>query len=328
MYSVILAGSGSYVPEKIVSNVDLESKIDTSDTWIVERTGIRNRHIAEKGVGASDLALPAVKKAMEAACVCADEIDLIVTGTSTPDMGFPSTSCFIQQKAKIKQCIAFDVTAACSGFIYALSVAEQYIRAGGARNALVVGSEVMSSIVDWKDRNTCVLFGDGAGAVVIKRGEPGSERGIIDSRLYSDGNYGHILNHPGFGSLSEGSEEYFNSRAHYLKMKGPDTFKMAVRFLSSAFKKTLDDNNLKPSDIDLFVVHQANIRIIQMIAKNLSLPDEKVFKNISKYGNTSSASIPIALDEAIRGGRIKEGALVLLGAFGGGLTWGTTLIRI
>lgn len=324
MYSAILKGTGSYLPEKVVTNLDLEAKLDTSNKWIVERTGILQRRIAEKGVTSSDLAVPAVKKAMDAAGIGPKDVDLIVTGTSTPDMGFPSTSCFIEKKLGIEQCIAFDVTAACCGFLYALSTAEKFVKSGAAKYAVAIGAEVMSSIVDWEDRSTCVLFGDGAGAVVLKRGEDGDGVGIIDSQLYADGKYSDILKHPGYGTIYRHEPE----GTPYLKMNGNETFKMAVRLLSAAFEKIIEKNNLSVADIDLFVVHQANIRIINMIAKYLSLPKEKVFLNISKYGNTSAASVPIALDQAISTGQIGKGSLVLVGAFGGGLTWGTSLLRI
>jgi len=324
LYSAILKGTGSYLPEKVVTNLDLEAKLDTSNKWIVERTGILQRRIAEKGVTSSDLAVPAVKKAMDAAGIGPKDVDLIVTGTSTPDMGFPSTSCFIEKKLGIEQCIAFDVTAACCGFLYALSTAEKFVKSGAAKYAVAIGAEVMSSIVDWEDRSTCVLFGDGAGAVVLKRGEDGDGVGIIDSQLYADGKYSDILKHPGYGTIYRHEPE----GTPYLKMNGNETFKMAVRLLSAAFEKIIEKNNLSVADIDLFVVHQANIRIINMIAKYLSLPKEKVFLNISKYGNTSAASVPIALDQAISTGQIGKGSLVLVGAFGGGLTWGTSLLRI
>jgi len=327
LYSVALTGTGSYLPPKVLTNLDIEKKVNTSNDWIVERTGIYQRHIVGKGVATSDLAVPAVKKAMEMAGVGVDDIGMIITATSTPDMGFPSTSCFIQQKMGIGKCIAFDIAAACCGFIYALSTAEQFIRSGAVERAVVVGSEVMSSIVDWEDRGTCVLFGDGAGAVILERGET-SERGIIASRLFADGNYSDILKYPGFGSSQEVSKESFEDRSHYLKMKGADTFKMAVRLLSQAFSSLLKEQGLTVQDIDLFIIHQANIRIINMVCQYLSIPKEKVFVNINKYGNTSAASVPIALDEALAEGAAKEGALVMLGAFGGGLTWGTALLRI
>jgi len=327
LYSVVLTGTGSYLPPKILTNLDIEKKVDTSNEWIVERTGIYQRHIVEDGVATSDLAVPAVKKAMESAGVGVDDIGMIITATSTPDMGFPSTSCFIQKKMGIGKCIAFDVTAACCGFIYALSTAEQFIKSGAVERAIVVGSEVMSSIVDWEDRGTCVLFGDGAGAVVLERGKtPG--KGIVASQLFADGKYSDILKHPGFGSSQEVSGKAFEGREHYLKMKGADTFKMAVRLLSQAFSNVMKEQGLTVADIDLFIIHQANIRIINMVCQYLSIPKEKVFVNIAKYGNTSAASVPIALDEAFAEGMIKEGALVLLGAFGGGLTWGTALLRI
>lgn len=317
MYSRI-TGTGSYLPEKILTNQDLERIVDTSDEWIRSRTGIAQRHIAADGQMASDLAFIASKMAMEMANLAADEIDLIIVATTTPDMVFPSTACILQEKLGAKDCPAFDVQAVCSGFVYALAMADMFIRTGKCRNALVVGSEIYSNIVDWSDRSTCVLFGDGAGAVILTRDE---EPGILSSHLHANGSYSKVLSVP--GNISRGKIQ----GNPYLSMEGNTVFKFAVTVLEDVAREAIAENNLQASDIDWLIPHQANIRIIKSTAKKLGIPMEKVVTTVEKHGNTSAASIPLALDIAVRDGRIKSGQLVLLEGVGGGFTWGAILLR-
>ncbi len=320
-----IVGTGSYLPEKVMTNHDLESIVNTSDEWITTRTGIKERRIASNGENSSTLASHAARKALEMAGILAEELDLIVVGTITPDMIFPSVGCLLQDKIGAKRAAAFDVFAGCTGFIYALSVADNFVKNGNYQKALVVGAENMSKISDYQDRGTCVVFGDGAGAAVLVR-ETG-DRGIISTHLHSDGRYADLLYQPGGGTAIPATHESVDKRLHYLKMDGNKLFKIAVKSLEESVLETLAFNNIKDCEIDLFIPHQANLRIIQAIAKRLNLPEEKVFVNIHKYGNTSSASIPIALDEANREGRIKEGDMLLFNAFGAGLTWGAALVR-
>lgn len=320
-----IVGTGSYVPKMVLTNFDLEKMVDTSDKWIIERTGIRERRIAGKDEATSDLAYEASLRALKASGTRPKDIDLILLATTTPDMFFPSTACILQDRLNAHKAAAFDISAACSGFIYALSIADQYIKAGLYKNILVVGSEVLSRITDWTDRSTCVLFGDGAGAAVL---QPSFDKhGVLSAHLHSDGTLKDLLYLPGGGSRNPASNRTIEKRLHYIKMRGNETFKVAVRNLEEVAFEALNANNLKPSDIDLFIPHQANLRIIQAIAKRLDLPMDKVLINIDRYGNTSAASIPIALDEAVNEGRVKEGDLILLEAFGGGLTWASALIR-
>lgn len=320
-----IVGSGSYVPKMVLTNFDLESMVNTSDEWIIERTGIRERRIAGKDEAASDLAYEASQRALKSSGIKAKDIDLIILATTTPDMVFPSTACLLQDRLNAKKAVAFDVSAACSGFIYALSVADQFIKEGIYKTALVVGSEVLSRITDWNDRATCILFGDGAGAVVLQASP--DRRGIISVHLHSDGALKDLLYIPGGGSRNPASKKTIEKGLHYIKMRGNETFKVAVRNLEEVALEAINSNNLKPSDIDLFIPHQANLRIIQAIAKRLNLSMDKVLVNIDRYGNTSAASIPIALDEAVSEGRLKEGDLILMEAFGGGLTWASALVR-
>lgn len=320
-----IVGSGSYVPKMVLTNFDLESMVNTSDEWIIERTGIRERRIAGKDEAASDLAYEASQRALKSSGIKAKDIDLIILATTTPDMVFPSTACLLQDRLNAKKAVAFDVSAACSGFIYSLSVADQFIKEGIYKTALVVGSEVLSRIIDWNDRATCILFGDGAGAVVLQASP--DRRGIISVHLHSDGALKDLLYIPGGGSRNPASKKTIEKRLHYIKMRGNETFKVAVRKLEEVALEAINSNNLKPSDIDLFIPHQANLRIIQAIAKRLNLSMDKVLVNIDRYGNTSAASIPIALDEAVSEGRLKEGDLILMEAFGGGLTWASALLR-
>jgi len=316
MYSKVI-GTGSYLPERILTNLDLEQMVDTSDEWIRTRTGIAQRHIAADDQMASDLALNASREAMKAAKVEAGEIDLIIVATTTPDVIFPSTACILQAKLGVKDCAAFDVQAVCSGFIYALATADMFIRAGKYRTALVVGAEVYSRILDWSDRSTCVLFGDGAGAVVLTRSD---RPGIISSHLHADGSYKDILAAP--GSFSRGRIQ----GSPFVEMEGNTVFKFAIKVLEDVVREALAENNLEVSDIDWLIPHQANIRIIISTAKKLGIPMEKVVATLDKHGNTSAASIPLALDVAVRDGRIQPGQNVLLEGVGGGFTWGAVFI--
>jgi 3-oxoacyl-[acyl-carrier-protein] synthase III len=318
-------GTGSYAPEMVLTNHDLEKMVDTADEWIVERTGIRERRIADKDVASSDLAYEAAKRALKAADLKASQIELIIVATVTPDMLFPATACILQAKLGARHAIAFDISAACSGFIFALATADNFIKTGAYKNALVVGTETLSKITDWTDRNTCVLFGDGAGAVVVGRSEDGS--GIYSTHLHTNGKQGDLLFMPGGGSLHPATLHSIESRMHFIKMRGNETFKIAVRALEEVVNEALKSNGLRASDIDMVVPHQANLRIIQATAKRLGIPMERVVVTLDRYGNTSAASIPIALDEAVRDGRIGPGKNVILEAFGGGLSWASALIK-
>jgi 3-oxoacyl-[acyl-carrier-protein] synthase-3 len=320
-----ITGTGSALPEKVLTNFDLEKMVDTTDEWIVARTGIRERRIAVEGEYTSTFASAAALRALEMAGVAASEIDLIVVGTLSPDFPFPSTACIVQKDIGAINATCFDLSAACSGFIYALATAEKYIVSGSVKKALVIGAEVLSRIVDWTDRNTCLLFGDGAGAVVLEAVE--GENGILSSHLHSDGNYWDILYQKGCGSRNPATQQNLDDRLVYLTMHGNEVFKYAVRAMAEVALEALAANGLTSEDISLFIPHQANQRIVDSVGKRLSLSSDQVFVNLERYGNTSAASIPIALDEAMRGGRIKEGDIVLLDAFGGGLTWGASLLR-
>ena len=320
-----IVGTGSYLPEKVLTNQDLEQIVDTNDEWIVSRTGIKERRVTNNGEASSTLATNAAKKALEMAGFAPEELDAIIVGTVTPDMFFPSVGCLVQDALGAKSAVAFDLSAGCSGFIYSLSVADSFITGGKYQKVLVLGTENLSKVTDYQDRGTCVLLGDGSGAVVLM-GEDG-DRGILSTHLHSDGSYKDLLFQPGGGSAVPPTYESIDNRLHYLKMDGNKLFKIAVKSLEDVVIETLAHNNIEDSEIDLLIPHQANLRIIQAIAKRLNLPEEKVFVNIHKYGNTSSASIPIALDEANRSGRIKKGDLLLLNAFGAGLTWGAALVR-
>jgi 3-oxoacyl-[acyl-carrier-protein] synthase-3 len=313
-----ILGTGSHLPDKVLTNRDLESLVDTNDEWIVSRTGIRQRHIAADGETTSDLALAASRHALAAAGLRPGDIDLIILATSTPDMVFPASACLLQKKLGIRHGAAFDVQAVCSGFVYALATADLYIRGGMARRALVVGAEVFSRILDWKDRGTCVLFGDGAGAVVLGESD---EPGILSAHLHSDGAYADILNTPGHvaGGAVLGDPT--------LKMDGGAVFKLAVRVLEESAHEALAANGYTVADLDWLVAHQANVRIISHTAKKLGLPAEKCVVTVDRHANTSAASIPLALDVAVRDGRIRPGHLVLMEGVGGGFTWGSVLVR-
>jgi 3-oxoacyl-[acyl-carrier-protein] synthase III len=313
-----IVGTGSYLPAKIVTNRDLEKTVDTSDEWIYSRTGIRQRHVAADDERSSDLALHASRKAIEAAGITPQDIGLVIVATTTPDMIFPSTACILQDKLGIKNCPAFDVQAVCSGFIYALATADMFLRSGQYQYALVVGAEIYSRILDWQDRGTCVLFGDGAGAAVLKASDT---PGILSTHLHADGSYRNILSVP--GSVCGGQVE----GRPFLQMEGNAVFKFAVKVLDELVIEALAKNDLQKSDIDWLIPHQANIRIIQSTARKLGIGMEKVVITVDRHGNTSAASIPLALDEAVRDGRIRAGQCVLLEGVGGGFTWGAVLIR-
>ncbi|MEE9305251.1 MAG: beta-ketoacyl-ACP synthase III [bacterium] len=326
MHGVHIIGTGSYVPKRVLTNFDLEQMVDTSDEWILSRTGIRERCLADKDEAASDMAYQASLVALDDAKVPPGEVDLLVVATVTPDTPFPSTACHLQRHLGASRAAAFDIGAACTGFVYGLSVAEQYLRTGRYRTILVVGVEVLSRIVDWTDRNTCVLFGDGAGAAVLQASEDAS-RGLLATLLHADGSLADHLIMYGGGSRHPISEEVLHRRLHFLRMRGNETFKIAVRTMIKASLEALDQHGYRVEDVDLFIPHQANGRIVEAVSRRLGIPDEKVFVNIERYGNTSAASIPMALDEALRSGRVKDGDLVLLVGVGAGLTWGSALFR-
>ena len=317
-----IAGTGSYLPEKILTNADLEKMVDTNDEWIVSRSGIRERHIAAPDETTGDLAFHASVRALEAAGLEAADVELIVLGTTTPDIIFPSTACLLQHRLGANGCPAFDVNAACSGFVYALSIADKFIRTGSVKNALVVGAETLTRMVDWTDRGTCVLFGDGAGAVVLKA-DP--EAGILSTHLHADGGKKHLLYNPVGVSVGFKADE--PNVGVKVMMAGSDVFKYAVKALDSVVDETLAANGLNQSDIDWLIPHQANLRIIEATARRLQMPMERVIVTVDRTGNTSAGSVPFALDEAIRSGRVQRGQLLLLEAFGGGFTWGSALIR-
>ena len=317
-----IAGTGSYLPEKVLTNADLAEFVDTSDEWIVSRTGIRERHVAAEGETTGDLAYHAAVRALEAAGVDASELDLIVLGTTTPDLIFPSTACLLQHRLGANGCPAFDVNAACSGFIYALSVADKFIRSGAAKTALVVGAETLTRMLDWNDRSTCVLFGDGAGAVVLKAD---SESGILSTHLHADGGKKELLWNP--VGVSAGFKLDEPNAGVKVMMTGNEVFKHAVKALDSVVEETLEANGLDRHEIDWLIPHQANLRIIEATAKRLDMPMDRVVVTVDKHGNTSSGSVPLALDAAVREGKIQRGQLVLLEAFGGGFTWGSALLR-
>jgi 3-oxoacyl-[acyl-carrier-protein] synthase-3 len=317
-----IAGTGSYLPEKVLTNDDLSKIVDTSDEWIAARTGIRERHVAAEGETTGDLAYHAAVRAMEAAGVEASELDLIVLGTTTPDLIFPSTACLLQHRLGANGCPAFDVNAACSGFIYALTVADKFIRSGSARTVLVVGAETLTRMLDWNDRGTCVLFGDGAGAVVLKAD---SDTGILSTHMHADGGKKELLWNP--VGVSVGFKPGEHNAGVKVLMTGNEVFKHAVKALDSVVEEALAANSLDRHEIDWLIPHQANLRIIEATAKRLDMPMERVIVTVDRHGNTSSGSVPLALDEAVRSGRVKRGQLVLLEAFGGGFTWGSALMR-
>ncbi|GBE01741.1 3-oxoacyl-[acyl-carrier-protein] synthase 3 [bacterium BMS3Abin08] len=320
-----ITGTGAYLPKKVLTNLDIAKMVDTSDEWIRERSGIRERRIADEKEAASDLALTASREALKSAGLKPADLDLLIVATVTPDMPLPSTACFLQGKLGAKNAAAFDINAACSGFIYALSVADAYIRAKTFKRVLVVGAEILSRITDWTDRSTCVLLGDGAGAMVLEAGR--SRHGIISTKINADGSKWNLLYVPAGGSKNPATAKTVDKRMHFLKMRGNETFKIAVRTLEKMVVEMLEENGIKPADLSLLIPHQANRRIISATAKRLGIGMDRVMLNLDRYGNTSAASIPIALDEAVRTGRINKGDYVLLEAFGGGITWASALIR-
>jgi len=320
MYSRVI-GTGSYLPEKILTNKDLEKMVDTSDEWITDRTGIKERHIVADGQTTCDLAEQAALNAIEASGKTAQDIDLIIVATTTPDKIFPSTACLLQQRLDIHGCPAFDIQAVCTGFVYAMGIADNFIKSGGAKCALVIGAESLSKIVDWTDRNTCVLFGDGAGAVILEASE---EQGIMSTHLHADGKYEELLHVP--AGISKNIEQLTGGTA-FIEMRGNEVFKMAVTTLGRIVDETLAANNLEKSDVDWLVPHQANTRIIAATAKKLKMSMDHVVVTVAEHGNTSAASVPLAFDYAVRQGKIKRGETVLMEAFGGGFTWGSVLLK-
>ena len=318
-------GTGSFMPERVLTNHDLEGMVDTSDEWIRERTGIRERRIADEKTASSDLAAGAARRAMADAGVDTSELDAIMVATVTPDSAFPCTACVLQAALGAPRTMAMDLSTACSGFVYGLEMARGLFAVGSYRKILLVGAECLSKIVDWTDRSTCVLLGDGAGAVVLGASEP--ERGVLSTVLGADGTQGKLLMLPAGGSRIPTTHETVDAKLHMLKMAGSELFKVAVRVLVKAAEDALAGCGMGIEDVDLMIPHQANSRIIDAAAKRLGIPEDKVFLNLERYGNTSAASIPIALDEACRQGRVHEGDIVLLDAFGGGLTWGASVIR-
>ena len=326
MPSAKVVGTGSYVPARVLTNADLEKLVDTSDEWIVTRTGISERHIASDDEATSDLAYHAAQSALEAAGMDAIDLDMILVATVTPDMPFPSTACVLQDRLGARRAGALDIAAACSGFIYGLGVADGLVRAGTARTVLLLGAESLTKVVNWQDRNTCVLFGDGAGAVVLRADD--GERGILSTHLYADGSRGSLLIIPGGGSRHPVSQAVVEAGLTKIQMNsGNEVFKLAIRAMEDAALTALKQHGLEVHDIDHLITHQANLRIISALGQRLGVPDHKVVVNLQKVGNTSAASIPIALDGAVRDGRVQAGHLVLLCAFGGGLTWASSLIR-
>ncbi|MDR4504659.1 MAG: ketoacyl-ACP synthase III [Candidatus Scalindua sp.] len=324
-FKAAITGIGSFLPEKVLSNDDLLKMVDTSDEWITKRTGIKERRIVENGIATSDLAVEASLRALEDAKVLPSELDLIVTSTITPDCLFPSTSCFVQEKLGATRAGAFDILAACAGFIYALSIAKNFVLSGTRQTVLVVGAECLSKVTDYTDRTTCVLFGDGAGAAVVQKSK--GRREIVKTLLGADGSQADLLMLPAGGSRMPASHETVDSRSHYIKLKGKLLFKLAVTNMVEVILKSVKDHNITINDIDLIIPHQSNIRIIEAAMERLNMPKDKAYVNIDRYGNTSSASIPIAIDEIDKNNILKPGSTVLLVAFGGGLTWSSSIIK-
>ncbi len=322
----MITGVGYAVPEKVLTNKDLEKIVETSDEWIYERTGMRERRIGEPGLVTSDLCTEAARKALAQAKLEPIDLDMIIVGTVTGDEIFPATACFIQDKLGAERATAFDISAACSGFLYALTIADNFIANGGYKNILVIGGEMLSRITDYTDRRTCVLFGDGAGAAVLQPSD--GTRGIMKSLIKSNGHLAHLLHLPGGGSKNPASLETVQNKMHYIKMEGQEVFKAAVTSMGEAANTVLSDTNTHSDDLTLLIPHQANMRIINATAKRIKLPMEKVFVNIEKYGNTSAASIPIALAEAVEQGRLKKDDLCLMVSFGGGFTYGAVLVKM
>jgi 3-oxoacyl-[acyl-carrier-protein] synthase III len=325
-----IVGTGRGIPEKVLTNHDIEKLVDTSDAWIVERTGIRERRILDKSLATSDLAAEAGRKACEKAGIDPATLDCIIVGTVTPDVPFPATAVYVQRKLGARPGgAAFDLSAACAGFLYAMSVADGFIARGTFKRILIIGVEVLSRIIDWSDRNTCVLFGDGAGAAVLVADPEGDKRGrgILSTHIFADGSYADILNIPAGGSRLPVSPDLIAEKKHLVKMNGREVYKHAVKNMSAASATALEANGLSPGDVNWVFAHQANIRIIEGVSQRVGIPMDRFFLNIAKYGNTSSASLPIALDEALEQGKIKDGDLLVLAALGGGLAWGSAALR-
>jgi 3-oxoacyl-[acyl-carrier-protein] synthase-3 len=321
-----IVGTGSYAPEKVLTNADLEKLVDTNDEWIRDRTGIRERRVIAEGEATSDLALRASLKALEAAKLDPKDVEMIVCGTVTPDYPFPSLACILQAKLGNKKAFCFDVTAACAGSIYALATADRFVASGAVKNALVLGADALTRISDWTDRNTCILFGDGAGAMVLKPTDD-PRRGVSTLRLHADGSHAPILFQPGGGSKDPISEKVVKERSHFIKMKGQEVFKVAVRALEENCREVLDAEKLTPSDVTYVIAHQANKRILDATLHRLGIPPERCWMNLERYGNTSAASVPMTLDEANRAGWFKPGNVILIMAIGGGMAWGAGIIR-
>ena len=320
-----IIGIGAYAPKRIVTNADLEKLVQTNDEWIVQRSGIRQRHVADESEATSDLALRAAQQALERANLVPEDIDFVAVGTTTPDMFFPTVGNIVQHRLGCRRAGSVDLLAACAGSVYSLSIGSQFIQTGKYRRVLCIGAETLSKITDWTDRGTCVLLADAAGAAVLEPSD--DERGILDFDLYSDGQYWDLLYMPGGGSRHPASHETVDARLHYAKMKGNDVFKVAVRMFVDCTERILARNGFGVADVDLFIPHQANLRIIEAAAKRIHMPMERVFVNVDRYGNTGAASVYVALEEAASTGRLRPGALVLLAAFGGGFAWGSLLMR-
>jgi 3-oxoacyl-[acyl-carrier-protein] synthase-3 len=324
-----IAGTGSYVPERVLTNADLEKLVETTDEWIMSRTGIKERRIAAEGEATSDLATKAALRAMEAAGVTAEEIDLIIVGTISPDTFFPSTACHVQRNLGAVKAVAFDVSAACAGFLYAMQIARQFINGGSRKTALIIGADKLSGMVNWQDRNTCVLFGDGAGAAILTAKDPSDDdpSGVLSSVMASDGRLTDILSVPGGGSAIPITPENADQRLNTIHMQGREVFKAAVKYTLEACEQVIERAGLKAEDIALIIPHQANVRIVDAIRERLGLPPERAFLNLQKYGNTSGAAVAIALDEAVRSGVVKKGDNILLVAFGAGFAWSASVIK-
>lgn len=320
-----IVGTGSYVPERVLTNADLEKLVDTTDQWIVDRTGIRERRVAAEGEASSDMAAAAARRALDMAGVPPEELDLIIVGTISPDMPLPSTAAFVQAKLGAKNAAAFDIAAACAGSLFGLSIAEKFIASGQYRRVLVLGVELLTRLMDWTDRNSCVLFGDAAGAMLLVPEE--GERGILSTHLYTDGTQAEILCIPGGGSRRPVSAATIAEKLHFVHMNGREVFKVAVRSLADALGAALAHNHLRPEGLQHVIAHQANLRILEAVLKRFEIPLSKCWLNLEKYGNTSSASLPMTLDEANRAGKLKEGDLIAMMAIGGGMAWGSGVVR-
>lgn len=322
-----ILGTGHYTPARRLTNLELEQMVDTSDSWIRERTGIHERRIASSEETTSDMAAAAARKALEAAGLTAADLDMIIVGTVTGDVPMPACAAFVQQKLGARNCPSFDISAACAGFIYGISIADRFIRCGGAKHVLVIGVELLSRILNWQDRTTCVLFGDGAGAVIVGPADADGDAGILSTHLFTDGSLSNALIIPAGGTREPLTPEGLAQHRHKVHMQGQDVFRAAVRYLASAARSALDANGMVASDVDLVVAHQANYRILQALSQRVEIPMERFYVNIQRYGNTSSASIPIAFDEVVRDGRLRRGQTVLMCALGAGISWGSALVR-